>query len=219
MNKDKALKMAIEAMKWLRMRSPIIYEELEAEKACKEAIVSDVTDIDVGEIAQPAQEPVLNVVKILNEFPLLDDEGLDEDKHHCEWTLQQDRKRLHAMLKTHPAPAIEQEPVAVCKDSIVNWVNGKAIDGWLYTHPAPHLAQEPVAFTNKDELSELKSGMTTCYMYKQAIDDDDIALYTHPAPSWQGLSDDDKKKLHKEHHLYIPTIEKIESMLKENNHG
>lgn len=30
-----------------------------------------------------------------------------------------------------------QEPVAVCKDSIVNWVNGKAIDGWLYTHPAP----------------------------------------------------------------------------------
>ena len=41
-------------------------------------------------------------------------------------------------------------------------------------------AQEPVAFTNSDELSELQSGMTTCYMYKQAIDDDDIALYTHP---------------------------------------
>ena len=43
-------------------------------------------------------------------------------------------------------------------------------------------------------------------------------LYTHPAPAWQGLSDDDKKKLQKEHHLYIPTIEKIESMLKEKNH-
>ena len=43
-------------------------------------------------------------------------------------------------------------------------------------------------------------------------------LYTHPAPSWQGLSDDEKKVLHKEHHLYIPTIEKIEAMLKEKNH-
>ena len=38
MAKDEALKMAIEAMKWLRMRSPIIYKELEAERACKEAL-------------------------------------------------------------------------------------------------------------------------------------------------------------------------------------
>ncbi len=35
---QEALKMAIETMKWLRMRSPIIYEELEAEKACIEAL-------------------------------------------------------------------------------------------------------------------------------------------------------------------------------------
>lgn len=62
---------------------------------------------------QPAQEPVLNVEKIINEFPLLDDEGLDEDKHHCEWAIQQDRKRLHAIIKnTHPAPHPAQEPVA-----------------------------------------------------------------------------------------------------------
>lgn len=46
--------------------------------------------------------------------------------------------------------------------------------------------QEPVAFTNVDELSELKSGMTTCYMYKEAIDKHDIPLYTHPAPSCNG---------------------------------
>lgn len=37
----------------------------------------------------------------------------------------------------------------------------------------------PVAYTNAEELNELKSGMTTCYMYAQKIDDDDIALYTH----------------------------------------
>ena len=40
--------------------------------------------------------------KILGAFPLFDDDGLDEEKHHCEWTLQQDRKRLHAMLGVTP---------------------------------------------------------------------------------------------------------------------
>jgi hypothetical protein len=43
--------------------------------------------------AQPAP-----VQQILEAFPLLDDEGLDQDEHHCEWALQQDRKRLHTML-------------------------------------------------------------------------------------------------------------------------
>jgi len=39
MNKQQeALNMAIEEMQRLRMRSPIIYEESEAEKACKEAL-------------------------------------------------------------------------------------------------------------------------------------------------------------------------------------
>ena len=43
---QEALKMAIEAMKWLRMRSPIIYEELEAEKACKEALSQETPATD-----------------------------------------------------------------------------------------------------------------------------------------------------------------------------
>lgn len=47
----------------------------------------------------------LAVQQILSAFPLFDDEGLDEEKHHCEWTLQQDRKRLHAMLAAAPQPA------------------------------------------------------------------------------------------------------------------
>jgi hypothetical protein len=49
----------------------------------------------------PAQQAP--VQQILEAFPLLDDEGLDQDEHHCEWALQQDRKRLHAMLTTPPA--------------------------------------------------------------------------------------------------------------------
>lgn len=32
----------------------------------------------------------------LSEFPLFDDNGLDEVAHHCEWSMQQDRKRIHA---------------------------------------------------------------------------------------------------------------------------
>ena len=36
--------------------------------------------------------------KLLAEFPLFDDNGLDEEKHCCEWSLQQDRKRLHSII-------------------------------------------------------------------------------------------------------------------------
>ena len=80
--------------------------------------------------------------------------------------------------------ALEQDEINLnCKS-----VQKRLATQWGYVEQP---AQEPVAFTNEDELSELKSGMTTCYMYKQAIDDNDIALYTHPAPSWQGLSDDE----------------------------
>jgi hypothetical protein len=56
---------------------------------------------------EPVQEPVAWVKQILDAFPLFDDDGLDEEEHHCEWALQQDRKRLHAMLTTPPAqPAV-----------------------------------------------------------------------------------------------------------------
>jgi len=58
-------------------------------------------------LEQPAQEPVAWVKQILDAFPLFDDDGLDEEEHHCEWALQQDRKRLHAMLTT---PLAQPEP-------------------------------------------------------------------------------------------------------------
>ena len=46
---------------------------------------------------QPAEVGEL-VGALRVEFPLFDDEGLDQEKHHCEWAMQQDRKRLHAAL-------------------------------------------------------------------------------------------------------------------------
>ena len=38
------------------------------------------------------------VVDLRDSFPLLSAEGLSESDHHCEWSIQQDRKRLHAAL-------------------------------------------------------------------------------------------------------------------------
>jgi hypothetical protein len=53
---------------------------------------------------QPAPvQPVAWAKQILDAFPLFDDDGLNEEEHHCEWALQQDRKRLHSMLATPPA--------------------------------------------------------------------------------------------------------------------
>lgn len=77
-------------------------------------------------------------------------------------------------------------------------------------------AQEPMYFALTKDHTWLS---ITEKQYNNLKPEYKMKCYTHPAPSWQGLSDDDKKKLHKEHHLYIPTIEKIEAMLKEKNHG
>jgi hypothetical protein len=50
-------------------------------------------------IAQPQPAEVGELVELLRaEFPLFDDEGLDQENHHCEWSVQHDRKRLHRLL-------------------------------------------------------------------------------------------------------------------------
>lgn len=38
------------------------------------------------------------LAKIRTEFPIFQEEGLDEEEHHCEWTLLQERKRLHMVV-------------------------------------------------------------------------------------------------------------------------
>lgn len=37
--------------------------------------------------------------KLIREFPLFDESGLDSVEHCCEWSLNEDRKRLHRLLK------------------------------------------------------------------------------------------------------------------------
>jgi|SRR5690554_6847242 len=50
---------------------------------------------------QPAPD-VAGLVEALEQgFPLLNDEGLDEVEHHCEWVIQRERKRVHSILAAH----------------------------------------------------------------------------------------------------------------------
>jgi polyphosphate kinase len=53
---------------------------------------------------------------------LFDDESLDQEKHHCEWALLQDRKRLHAMLSAPPAAQPAQEQNTITFSTSANWV-------------------------------------------------------------------------------------------------
>lgn len=51
------------------------------------------------EVKQERDEALAHGEQIKHEFPLFDDEGLDQHEHCCEWALQQDRKRLHKILQ------------------------------------------------------------------------------------------------------------------------
>lgn len=53
------------------------------------------------------------------EFPLLDEIGLDQELHHCEWSIQQERKRLHQLLdelQAEQALAAEPTPLVRLND-------------------------------------------------------------------------------------------------------
>lgn len=52
--------------------------------------------------APTAAQDAAGLVDALEQgFPLFNDDGLDEVEHHCEWAIQQDRKRLHALIAAH----------------------------------------------------------------------------------------------------------------------
>ncbi|WP_275272439.1 hypothetical protein [Limnobacter sp. P1] len=62
------------------------------------------------------------------EFPLLDEIGLDQELHHCEWSIQQERKRLHQLLDelqaeqtlaAEPAPRKSQNFGEACAEVII----------------------------------------------------------------------------------------------------
>jgi hypothetical protein len=51
------------------------------------------------------------------EFPLFDDADLDQEKHHCEWSVQHDRKRLNALLDKLQARAQLAAPAGVASQA------------------------------------------------------------------------------------------------------
>lgn len=61
----------------------------------------------------------------------------------------------------------------------------------LYTHPASQPAQEPVAWTKQSELDKTTTLRNPIVMWKNQYTsiENNVPLYTHPAPSWQGLDE------------------------------
>ena len=70
---------------------------------------ADVMRLEIERLREMLAAPAPNVPDgwrsaIAKEFPLYDEDGLDEDKHCCERVMLQERKRLHKILAT-PTPA------------------------------------------------------------------------------------------------------------------
>ena len=67
---------------------------LEAKVAALEA---ELAKLRAGQECQTLNQRAF-IGTLLNSFPLLNDDGLDETEHHCEWHIQQERKRLHTIV-------------------------------------------------------------------------------------------------------------------------
>ena len=87
-------------------------------------------------------------------------------------------------------------------------------------------AQEPVAVITPDNYGEPRLDFIGTFKYKATTAvNPDIPLYTHPAPSWQGLSDDEIQNIADETDKVFATsifwvnafARAIEQALKEKN--
>ena len=84
-------------------------------------------------------------------------------------------------------------------------------------------AQEPVAWMYQTEDENFKTD-TLSVGYEPTFDGKIIPLYTHPAPSWQGLSDDEIMNIARESYMSrdggdIKFARAINDKLKEKNYG
>ena len=148
-------------------------------------------------IEQPAQEPY-DLVAILNDPMQAYPANFTTAKKGnallfglCQEAADEIQRLQHKTL--------EQEPVAWVKDNLIcpenNYETTRTEEhpkdlGWtpLYSHPAPQPAQEPVAWRSEGGvLTEAKLQAQSWVSHGGKA----IPLYTHPAPSWQGLSDDE----------------------------
>ena len=104
---------------------------------------------------------------------------------------------------------------------------GITTDGYslnIPSHPASQPAQEPVAWAVEDVVkNQFVEGRPRRVWYecKKGVG---LPLYTHPAPSWQGLSDDEISKVISDEQIPVRTgktanrfARAIEAKLKEKN--
>jgi hypothetical protein len=127
----------------------------------------------------------VSVQKILEEFPLLDDEGLDEEVHHCEWVLHHERKRLHAMLSKVIAQPEQNEQDAIIDEPTAAAVmpNGVCVSNVYDDFEAGRASvigeQEPVAWCQLVD-GKVQDLLTSFEMKDWIKDDSLIPLYTSP---------------------------------------
>ena len=72
-------------------------EELFVRHTDYAALEAELARLRAGQECQTLNQRAF-IGTLLNSFPLLNDDGLDETEHHCEWHIQQERKRLHTIV-------------------------------------------------------------------------------------------------------------------------
>jgi hypothetical protein len=190
MNKDEALKQAMEALNLFAFNGePLV---INAIKAIEESLEAE--QVYETQIYPNGDSPEWNLSKLkpaqyssLNEFIA----EMEKD-HEFKELMQQERAKLLAYFQALEQPA--QEPVAICKtqplggcDSIrqykILWLNGNPVEGKLYTHPAPQTSQEPLGWipaTYKYNLLSNDDEYPIGMVYHSKRDKDDVAVYIHP---------------------------------------
>jgi hypothetical protein len=127
------------------------------------------------ELKQPAQEPVADVIQesiTIDDFIKMQDFTVSEKATQPTITWPAG----HGILVGNGFKFLAFKKMEVKEGVQLSIVGDSELHFTVKEPEQP--AQEPVAFTNADELQELKDGMTTCYMYKERLNDDCIPLYT-----------------------------------------
>jgi hypothetical protein len=211
-----ALKMAIEAFDSCDsaegMSGPYQFYDAKlidkAIQACKEALAQPqpklFLDLSNSNGNHPVQQDPVAVVETIGGHP-------DESVHTVKWLVKYKDLKDGDKLYTHPAPAREQEPDA--------WDDKQ--DEW-----SDEIAQSHPLKTKRNIEYDIARKMVSNRHSKGALVDLVCWLLqkAHPAPSWQGLSNDEIGRLavfDGLHHVEIPLLAKfilaIEQALKEKN--
>ena len=79
-----------------------IFDSEEAAMSAKRAHSgTDYKRCEYHSAPQPTPEVEKLVEALEQSFPLLNEEGLDEVGHHCEWEIQRERKLVHSILAAY----------------------------------------------------------------------------------------------------------------------